>query len=238
MAGSSKTKRRAKPVIPPPSGAKEPLKVNVYRFIQNTPSTLVPLFPYFDEGSIVPCTATFRGAPGKKFGRFQHFNTVDEVVIMFGAQGGRSGVGFVRVGPKLHPVGAPFDDEDDPDSLRVTTITQRQLIGKPHREEIRFLCDGCDRRLHTDKFDSTPPKRDRQTETMGRHAPFPTIIESYKSATRFNENEAARKCPHCGHQNPPFPIESWGWDGYARQAGIVKLAVESMDAAQSRAGEG
>ena len=229
MAASGK----GKPVIPPPSGDKEPLKTNVYRFIQNTPSTLAPLFPYFDEGSIVPCTATFRGGPGRRYGRFQHLNTVAELGIMFGAQGGRGGVGFVRVGPKLHPVGAPFDNEDDPDNLRVTTITQRQLIGKPHREEVRFICDKCDRRLHIDKFDTTPPKRGRQTETLGRHAPFPTIIESYKAAKRFNDDEAGRKCPNCGHQNPPFPIESWAWDGYVRQAEIVKMAIETMDAAQS-----
>ena len=75
--------------IPPPSGDKEPLKTNVYQFIQNSVTALAPLFPYYDEGSIVPCVATFRGGPGKNYGRFQHFNTVDEVVILFGAQGGR-----------------------------------------------------------------------------------------------------------------------------------------------------
>ena len=41
--------------IPPPSGDKEPLKTNVYQFIQNSVTALAPLFPYYDEGSIVPC---------------------------------------------------------------------------------------------------------------------------------------------------------------------------------------
>jgi hypothetical protein len=219
--------------IPPPSGDKEPLKTNVYQFIQNSVTALAPLFPYYDEGSIVPCVATFRGGPGVNYGRFQHFNTVDEVVILFGAQGGRGAPGFVRVGPKLHPVGAPFEDSGDPDSLRVTTITQRQLIGKPHREEYRFICDNCDRRLFLEKVDETPPKRGKQRETLGAHAPFLTIIETLQAAENYNADEDAHRCKNCGHQNDPFPIEAWGWAEYARQAEIVRMAESSIRAAQS-----
>src|SRR5215469_828653 len=92
--------------IPPPTGDKEPLKTNIYRFIQTSVTALAPLFPYFDEGSIVPCSATFRGAPGRRFGRFQHFNTVDEVVVVFGSQNAMGVPGLVYVGPKLHLVRA------------------------------------------------------------------------------------------------------------------------------------
>ena len=84
--------------ISPPPADKEPLKTNVYRFINTSVTALAPLFPYFDEGSIVPCCAAFRGAPGMRFGRFQHFNTVDEVVIVFGASGAQGVPGLVFIG--------------------------------------------------------------------------------------------------------------------------------------------
>ena len=90
-------RRRRKLAIPPPTGDKEPLKVNVYNFVHFTKTALAPLFPYFDEGSIVPCTATFRGGPKVDYSRFQHFNTVDEVLLTFGAEGSMRGGGLLRV---------------------------------------------------------------------------------------------------------------------------------------------
>jgi hypothetical protein len=222
--------------IPPPEKGREPMKTNVFRFAQINVSTLSPMFPYVDEGAIVPCVATFRGGPGKRFGRFQHFNTVDEVVIMFGAKGGRGRAGMVRVGPKLHQVGAPFEDPEDTGSLRVTTITQRQAIGQPQREEYRFACEKCDRRLYMEEVDATPPRRGTGPGAVGGSVPFATTIETYAAAKHFNENAEARRCKHCGHQNPPFPIEDWGWDQYVRQAEIIEMAQDSIDDALAAAG--
>ena len=64
---------------------KHPMKVNVYQFARSSVSALAPMFPYQDEGSIVPCVSSFRGGPGRSYGAFQHFNTVDEIMINFGA---------------------------------------------------------------------------------------------------------------------------------------------------------
>ncbi len=234
MANTTSTPRRNRSEhdIPPPPADKEPLRTNVYRFIQTSVTALAPLFPYFDEGSIVPCSATFRGAPGRRFGRFQHFNTVDEVVIMFGAQGGRGVPGLVAIGPKLHLVGGMLENPEDPNLLGIAVITQRQSIGEAQREEYRFICDQCDRRLFVHKVDATPPKRGKQIGSVGSHPPFLTIVETYEAARRFNEDEQARKCVHCGHMNPRFPIESWGWDAYVHQAEIAKLGAESVEHAQ------
>src|SRR5215472_11915119 len=235
MADSTSGKRQHQSAydIPPPPTDKEPLKTNVYRFIQTSVTALAPLFPYFDEGSIVPCSATFRGAPGKRFGRFQHFNTVDEVVIMFGNQRSRARAGMVAIGPKLHLVGGILENEEDPNCLSIAVITQRQSIGTAQREEIRFICDQCSRRLFFHKVDATPPKRGTQKQTLGPRASFLTIIETSDAARRFNADEPARKCPHCGYMNPLFPTESWGWDVYAGQSEIAKLAAESIGQAQS-----
>ncbi|MDB5409974.1 MAG: hypothetical protein JWL84_4886 [Rhodospirillales bacterium] len=225
--------------IPPPSGDREPLKTNIFAFVQNSQSALAPLFPYVDEGAIVPCAATFRGAPGRRFGRFQHFNTVDEVLLVFGAEGAlRQASGLVRVGPKLHMVTAPFEDPEREESVRVVAITQRQLIGKPHREEYRFVCDKCDRRLFVYEVDATPPQRGKQRETLGDYAPFITIAETYEAARRFNADPEARHCKHCGHDNPPFPIESWAWNTHIDQSAIAKIGHDSLTAATAAAARG
>jgi hypothetical protein len=229
---SSPQRRRSELDIPPPSADKEPLKTNLYRFIQTSVTALAPLFPYFDEGSIVPCSATFRGAPRRRFGRFQHFNTVDEVVIVFGAQGGRGVPGLVAIGPKLHLVGGILENEDDASLMVIAVITQRQSMGATQREEYRFICDNCDRRLFVYKVDATPPKRATQKASVGSYPPFPTIVETYEAARRFNEDEQSRKCAHCGHLNPRFPTESWGWDAYVTQSEIAKRGAESIEKVQ------
>jgi hypothetical protein len=222
--------------IPPPAGDREPLKTNIFAFVQNSQSALAPLFPYVDEGAIVPCAATFRGAPGKRFGRFQHFNTVDEVLLVFGAEGTmRQASGLVRVGPKLHMVTSPFEDPERSESVRVVSITQRQLIGKKHREEYRFVCDNCDRRLFIYEVDATPPERGKQREVIGDYAPFITIAETYQAALAFNADAEARHCKHCGHDNPPFPIESWAWNTHISQSEIAKIGHESLTAATEAA---
>jgi len=216
--------------IPRPDPERPPLKANVYWFVQTATTTLAPLFPYFDEGSIVPCAATFRGGPGKRYGRFQHFNTVDEVFVLFGGAGQLTrGSGLVRVGPKLHMVQAPLQDPEDPDTMGISVITQRQSIGKEQREEVRFVCEKCDRRLFMMEYDATPPKRGTSKGEGG--TTFLTILESFDAATRFNEDEAARKCKHCGHQNAPFPIEAWAWNVYASQAEVVRRGLAAMEAA-------
>jgi hypothetical protein len=218
--------------IPKPDPERAPLKANVYHFVQTATTALAPLFPYLDEGSIVPCAATFRGAPGKRYGRFQHFNTVDEVVVMFGGTGQLTrGSGLVHVGPKLHMVQGPMQDQEDPETMGISVITQRQSIGKEQREEIRFVCDKCDRRLFIAEKDATPAKRG--ASSGGIAVPFLTILETFEAAKRFNADEAARKCKHCGHQNPPFPIESWAWDVYVSQSEIARRGEASIKAAQS-----
>jgi hypothetical protein len=215
--------------IPKPDPNRDPLKVNIYRFVQNSTTALTPLFPYVDEGAIVPCAATFRGAPGRRYGRFQHFNTVDEVLVTFGAQGGeRRSPGVVHVGAKLHTVVSPIDEAQDPDVMVLAVITQRQSLGaKEQREEYRFICDKCDRRLFLQEVDATPPKRGTKIPPS---APFFTIAETLKAAQRFNADEEARKCKHCGHQNPPFPIEEWAWNVHVYQSEIANMGERTLGA--------
>jgi hypothetical protein len=220
--------------IPKPDPEREPLRVNVFRFVRDCATALTPLFPYVDEGSIVPCAATFYGGTGKRFGRFQHFNTVDEVAVIFGASGQLNrGIGLVRVGPKLHMVQAPMENPEDAGTSGVVVITQRQSIGKEQREEIRFVCEKCDRRLFVHEADATPAKRGTKLALGG--SPFVSIAESAVAARRFNDDEAARKCRHCGHQNPPFPSADWGWDTHVNQTEVARRGEQSLTMAPKTA---
>jgi hypothetical protein len=213
-----------------PDPDRDPLKANVFGFVQNSTVALAPLFPYLDEGSIVPCAATFHGGQGKRFGRFQHFNTVDEVAVIFGASGQLTrGVGLVRVGPKLHMVQAPMENPEDPDASGIIVITQRQKIGKEQREEVRFVCAQCDRRLFVHEADATPAKRGTKPSPGGTL--FVSIAESAEAARRFNDDEAGRKCTHCGYQNPPFPSADWGWETHVSQTEVVRRGTQSLAAA-------
>ncbi len=230
----SAAKKRAKKLsIPKPTGDKEPLKTNVYQLTHLANTALAPLFPYVDAGSIVPGTSCFEGGPGKHYGRFQHFNTVDEIALTFGARGSRRGGGVLRVGPKLHMVSGPFQDPENPENVAIAVVTQRQAVNGKQREEIRFVCDKCDRMLYREEIPIPVPKRGSQKKELGPHAAFATPAESYNATKRFNDNLDARTCKHCGHVNPPFPVEAWGWEKYIQQKQIADRAYSAMvEAAQ------
>lgn len=59
-------------LIPPATGAKEVLKVNVYERSISLNCMLAPLFPYLGPGAIVVTAALQRGIPGKQYGQFFH----------------------------------------------------------------------------------------------------------------------------------------------------------------------
>jgi hypothetical protein len=148
---------------------------------------------------------------------------VDEVIMMFGSPS------IIFVGPKLHPVGAPFEDPTDPDNTAIALITQRQLFDTPQREEYRFLCDECDRRLSVAPFDATPPRRGESS----RDRAFPTIAEGSAAAARHNANDENLRCKHCGHVNERFPVEAWGWDQYTGQCRAAAIARSGLQAASA-----
>jgi len=219
--------------IPPPSDDRPPLKQNAFEFMRGANSTLIPLFPYLDAGSIVPAGTVYYGSSDTHFGQFEHYNDVDEVFIVFAAKGARFRSGTVRVGPRRHFVGSPFMGSDEPDAMAMIVITQRQSVGKPQKEQVIFRCGGCRKELLNYEFDATPPSRGRQSERDGEQAPFQTLVEGVRAYESYNEKLA---CPHCGHVNPRFPIELWGNDRYAAQTRLVRWAREEL--ARDAAGAG
>jgi hypothetical protein len=226
---ASQTRHR----IPPPSRDKLPLKQNAFEFMRGANSTLIPLFPYLDEGSMLPAGTVYYGHGSTHFGQFEHWNDVDEVFIVFAAKGARFRSGTVRVGPRQHFVGSPFMGSDEPDAMALIVITQRQSVGRPQKERVVFRCEKCRNVLLDHDFDATPPPRGRQRETLGSQAPFTTLTEGVVAYERYNEN---LECSKCGHVNQPFPIPLWGNDRYSAQTRLVRWAREELARDMSGAG--
>lgn len=218
--------------IPPPDGTREPLKANVYERMQHANTQLVPLFPYYGRKAIVYSGALFRGGPGYDVGHFFHNNTVDEIAFVWGASGALLESGRIMATPNLHGVNSFLRDPESPDSFLVITICQRQTDGEPQTEQLIWRCRECHEHLLVFEFSETPAD-DKGGE---RFPEFPTINRSVEPVDQFNTDESVRTCPKCGHLNPPFPMERWGWAQWSKQQRTVNDARDALLAEAASAG--
>lgn len=192
---------------------KEPLKVNVFTSARTMNTQLCPMFPYLGDGDMVPAVTVFYGGPGRDNGTFTHTNTTDEIYIMFGIQGAPVRAGDVIVGAREHVVSSYLESPYDPDSLMTVVVVQRQAEhGVAQTEAVTYFCEKCQKPLLLRRFDA----RDEAPEgaNPGYQMAFKTLLQSAKMAEDFNKDEAVRTCNKCGHLNPPFPLELWGWQNY------------------------
>jgi nitrite reductase/ring-hydroxylating ferredoxin subunit/mannose-6-phosphate isomerase-like protein (cupin superfamily) len=215
---------------------KVPRKNNVYEYARTATSTLSPMFPYFDEGSIVPCV-TLQDLKGRgNRGYFVHVNTVQEVNVCFGVRGlPYLKPGTAVVGPLTHPVGDKPGQLPDPNTMVLPVITQRQAVGIPQSEAVIFMCDKCgeinfrhEYRAH-DFPDTLPGATDPQIIGL------PTISQSAASAQLYNESLEHRTCKKCGHVSEPFPAGYWGWQEYRNRTHVAVEARSIMSAAAQAA---
>ena len=198
---------------------KHPMKVNVYDFMRTANSALAPMFPYQDPGAIVPCVTAFRGAQDRTFGAFQHFNTVDEVMINFGSHGAAPRPGMVAVGAQLHQVSIRMTDPNDDNACQLNVITQRQSeVGEEQHERVTFFCVKCQASLVEHAYMAQPSEELRNRFTAGETGPLGTLIESARTAEEYNADDDARKCAQCGHVNEAFPLDNWGWSKYVESS--------------------
>ena len=222
--------QQREPLIPPPAPDKQPLKCNVFEYARTLVSTLTPMFPYVDEGAMVPTIALFYGEENGDYGYFEHENTVDEVAIVFGsgATTGRGKAGLVRASARSHGVGNLLNEPDSPESFSLVSVTQRQSVGKPQTEAVAFSCAKCSAEVYREEFDSTPPKRSKQHAELGPIGHLHTIYGSAKTARNYNSSKSNRTCPKCGNVNEKFPLRRWGWDRYHDMTGIIREAHQSL----------
>jgi hypothetical protein len=213
--------------IAPPDGSREPLRANIFDAMTVANAQLTPLFPCFGEGAIVPAGAIMRGGTGVTYGQFFHTNSVDEVIIAFGAHGSLTDTGFVFVGANTHGVNSFLKNEEDPASFLVVVITQRQSVGEEQNEAVTIRCVKCKEIVAQVSYDATPPPANHYADPDGERV-FSTLVYSAEVGEKFNASEAARTCKKCGTLNPPFPLERWGWSAYATQGRTVADARRAL----------
>ncbi|WP_435070603.1 hypothetical protein [Amycolatopsis thermoflava] len=233
----------APPRIPPPTGRREPLKANVFERMAGASCELQALFPYHDAGAIVPCGAIFTGDPDDgEFGHFFHWNTVEELTVVFGASGAMLQTGQIFANQALHGVNSFLRDPKDPDSYAVMTITQRQSDEDKQREAIIFRCQKCHEQLLRFEYDSTPQgvEGHKPEQWGGSHDDeypvFSTIWGSVEAAAQMDD-DAVRTCSKCGHVNDTFPEHKWGWSRWVEQTRTANRSKEALRTAIRALGE-
>lgn len=232
--------------IPPPSGAREPMKANVFQFMSGGVSELLPLFPYGDAGAIAPCGVVFRGdGEDADWGQFFHYNDVEEVGICFGANGSTLQSGQIYVAQRLHGVNSFLRDPADPEAFAVMTITQRQAEKGEQHEAAIFRCRECQEQLLRKDYNATPQGLESFDPSQWGGSPddevpmFVAIWGLTAASNEYNNDESLRTCPKCGHLNPPFPTPKWGWQRYVHQVRVTESARRALrsaavDAADSK----
>lgn len=216
-------------LIPPPKANRPPLKVNVYEALQDANAQLAPMFPYLDAESMVPAVSVFQGGPNVSFGQFFHFNTVDEVAIGFGGEGGLQQSGQAMALARLHGVNSFLKDPKDPNSYITVVVVQRQsAIDRDQNEAMIFRCEKCHEVLLRFEYDATPPEEPSAGSEADRYPAFVTQQGSFAATEAFNASESQRTCGKCGRVNPPFPLEAWGWGSWVRQNRLVNRARRNL----------
>jgi hypothetical protein len=218
--------------IPPPDPSREPLKVNFYERMSGAGSQLMPLFPYDDAGSIVPCGAVLWGGPDKEYGHFFHGNSVAEVVVVYGSHQAMLASGQIFATQPLHGVNSFLRDEKDPEAFAVMTITQHQSESGDQRETLLARCQKCKAELARVDYDATPhgveghdPTRFGSADDRVRQ--FATTAGSEEFEALRNSDEG-RTCSECGHVNPAFPTRQWGWWRQVEQTRVVNNAYRAL----------
>ena len=219
---------RAEHRIPPPDGAREPLKVNVYERMQHANTQLVPLFPYYGPGAIVYSGALFRGGPGYDVGHFFHNNTV--------TRSRSCGVRTVRCSrpgaswrtPNLHGVNSFLRDPESPDSFLLITICSARAT--PSRRP-RSSSGGARSATSTCSCTSSPIARPRSHDD--RFPEFPTHEPSVEPVARFNSDESLRTCHEVRSREPAVPD---GASGAGRSGRMQQRTVNDARAADAREG--
>lgn len=184
-------------------------------------SQSAPLFPRLGRGAIVPCVGMTYGSDRPFGGHFHHRNSVDEVILVLGANGVPARPGTVRVLEREHEVRPAMPDPFDPDSYVMTLIVQRQSAGAGQAEDFWLTCDDCGATLLERSVEVDPSAT---TPLPG----FDTLLLAAATVREFNRDPGLRRCKRCGRENPPFDVEGTGWERYAarlRTANAVGSAL-------------
>ncbi len=227
--------------LKPPTGVREPIKVNIYERMAKGNAQLMPIFPYDEAGTMVPCGAMLYGGADRPHGQFFHWNTVSEVLVAWGTNDAMIPSGSIMATQPLHGVNSFLKDEKDPNAYALATITQRQSAEVGQRERLAAKCQNCKKDLVVHEYGAPPAGApDHDAERFG-HADdivrqFPTQVAGVEFTDMRNSDEG-RTCDECGFVNPAFPTNPWGWDRLVNQTRVANAAFHALQASDSKSGD-
>jgi hypothetical protein len=175
-----------------------------------------------------------QGVEDGHYGHFFHWNTVEEIALVYGSSKAMLATGSVFATQPLHGVNSFLKDPADPEAFILITITQHQSEEGDQSEAVIFRCQKCSHELVRFGYDATPhdvPGHDPSPwgGSPGDQVPmFATLWGSVSAAAQYND-EAVRTCPGCGHLNPEFPLHLWGWQRWVTQWRTVNAAKKALD---------
>ena len=208
---------------------KQPLKVNVFELATKNMGQiqLVPLFPYLDEGSFVPCLALSIGGPDLQDFLFFHHNSQQEHVLCMSSNGCSMATGQT-LGPsptnldEAHGVTHFLKDPTDPESFFVMLITIRIADAPVEMEGVSLRCRKCATVLLRRDFDvKSGPERELIPE-------FYALRYYTETFEEFNASEANRTCPKCSEVHPPVPFEQFGHWRYRRNISVADRGIAEL----------
>src|SRR2546430_15994745 len=121
---------------------KRPMKVNVLELITKNIGTLqlVPIFPYLDDGAIVPCLSISKGGSDLEPFQFFHANVVAESILCLAEQGATMKTAQLMKTPPVHGVNAFLKKPADPESFYVVLVTIRMMSEAVQQEGFIIRC--------------------------------------------------------------------------------------------------
>ncbi len=214
------------PLVP----GKKPIKKNLFEEVIHATGTLelVPVFPYLDDGAIVPClSVSIGGANAKKF-QFFHENVVPEVLLCLAGEDSALQAGQMMVLPDLHGVNNFLKDLANEHAYMVVLITIRMNSQDNQNEGFVIRCEKCSELVY-------------RRETNIKHGPerpyYPEFYALGFYADAIDEfNASARICPKCHHVQALFPAEQVGWRRYAQQVAVANRARTASEQRATRDG--
>ena len=220
--------------IKPPTGEREPLKVSVFERMSKANAQLLPIFPYDEAGTMVPCGAVLYGGQDRSHPHFFHWNTVSELLVAWGSNEAMIATGSLMATQPFHGVNSFLRDEKKEGTFVLVTITQRQSSEAGQREALTAKCESCKKDILKFEYDSAPhgaPDFDAAiyTDATDVFRQFSTQWGGVEFARQRNSDEV-RTCQHCGHENPVFDMSAWGWDRLVNQTTVTNAAFQSLQA--------
>ncbi len=214
------------PLVP----GKRPVKKNLFEEVIHATGTLelVPVFPYLDDGAIVPClSVSIGGAHAKKF-QFFHENVVPEVLLCLAGEDSALQAGQMMVLPNMHGVNNFLKDLANERAYMVVLITIRMNSHDNQNEGFVIRCEQCNEVVY-------------QRETNIKRGPERPYYPEFHALGFYADtidafNASARACPKCGHVQAPFPAEQVGWRRYAQQVAVANRARTASEQRVARDG--